>query len=272
MYKSTNINAASEEEGKKRRSLPSLTKSLRPNEPPGIDSTDLAGAGKKDVVSANFPPGTENNITETSASIELMGDAEEQPSQYLGDSESKVHRQKRLRARVRLPNVRDQEPLAQMRSDDDEDDDQRSHSKPHGDTAGQETSAKRRIQVQQIEGMPGQDIQDYSQLKRNSVPQPSAPAWTPAPSETDEPILSHPQHLALCLFAAQWKEKEMHLLPLQTAPHKHHLNRTAYLVILTTGDTLSPGKTWAAGQYEGVILFNTLTKEGHCPWERRRAP
>ena len=48
---------------------------------PGIDSTDLAGAGKKDVVSANFPPGTENNITETSASIELMGDAEEQPSQ-----------------------------------------------------------------------------------------------------------------------------------------------------------------------------------------------
>ena len=48
---------------------------------PGLDSTDLAGAGKKDVVSANYPPGTENYITETSASIELTGDAEEQPSQ-----------------------------------------------------------------------------------------------------------------------------------------------------------------------------------------------
>ncbi|CAD6587244.1 MAG: hypothetical protein ASARMPRED_003038 [Alectoria sarmentosa] len=148
---------------------------------PGLDSTDLAGAGKKDVVSANYPPGTENYITETSASIELTGDAEEQPSQLIQNPRCIAKRDYEPEPGFQtcaIKTHRDQEPLAQMTSDDDEDDDQRSHPKPHGDTAGQETGAKRRIQVQQIEGMPGQDIQDYSQLKRDSIPQPSAPAWT----------------------------------------------------------------------------------------------
>ena len=100
---------------------------------PGLDSTDLtAGAGKKDDVSANFPPGTESNIDKTSASIWPVGDAEEQPSQ--------CELPKKLPLNISSPQlqisviqsprciakedyepepsfVRDQDPLAQMRSE-----------------------------------------------------------------------------------------------------------------------------------------------------------